>query len=206
MRLVACSTFAWVMMAAVAGAPAPAAPPATAGPQQIPLHEGLRRAYNSLKMNLTETAQKLPEGDYGYRPSPDIRVFGAQLAHIANSQFNTCAAARGEANPHQGKNVEQTKTTRADIVQALADSFAFCDPAFASLTDQSALELIKQGANEVSRGGALTNMIIHGNLEYGVLTVYLRTKGMVPPSTERGMRGRGAAAPPAAPAAPARGQ
>ena len=209
MRSVICSAFAFVMMASVAGAQAPAAPAAAQAGQKIPLHEGLRRAYNSLKMNFTETAEKLPEADYNYRPSPDIRVFGAQVAHIANSQFNACAAARGEANPMQGKSVEQTATTRAEIIKALADSFAFCDPVFANLTDQSAVELVRQGANEVSRAGVLTNLLVHGNLEYGVLTVYLRTKGMVPPSTERGMRGRGAAAPATAspvPSAPARGQ
>src|SRR5688572_30123862 len=187
-------------------APAPAAA-AQGGGQKIPLSEGLRRSYNTLKMNLTETAQKFDDASYSYTPSKDIRVFGAQLAHVANSQFNACAAARGEANPHQGTNLEKTKTTRADIIQALADSFAFCDPAFANLTDQSALELVRQGQNEVARGSVLTNVIVHGNEEYGILTVYLRTKGMVPPSTERGMRGRGAAAAPAAPATPpARGQ
>ena len=202
MKSVVCSMFACVMMASSAWAQAPAAPAPAAGGQKIPLYEGLRRSYNALKMNLTETAQKLPEADYNYRPSPDIRVFGQQLTHVANSQFNACAAARGEANPNQGANLEQTKTTRDDIIRALADSFAFCDPAFASLTDQSALELVKQGANEASRGGVLANMIVHGTLEYGALTVYLRTKGMVPPSTERGMRGRGAAPAPA-PATPA---
>ena len=51
--------------------------------------------------------------------------------------------------------------------------------------------------NEVARGSVLTNLIVHGNEEYGILTVYIRTKGMVPPSTERGMRGRGAAPAPA---------
>ena len=191
--------FASALIASTVEAQTPA-PAAQGGGQKIPLSEGLRRSYNTLKMNLTETAQKFDEAGYSYTPSKDIRVFGAQLAHVANSQFNACAAARGEANPHQGTNLEKTKTTRADIIQALADSFAFCDPAFASLTDQSALELVRQGQNEAARGSVLTNVIVHGNEEYGILTVYLRTKGMVPPSTERGMRGRGAAA------APARGQ
>jgi len=169
------------------------APPAAQGGQKVPLSEGLRRSYNTLKMNLTEAGQKFDEASYGYTPSPDIRGYGAQLAHVANSQFNACAAAKGEANPHQGTNLEKTKTTRADIIQALADSFAFCDAAFANLTDQSALELVLQGQNEVARGSVLTNLIVHGNEEYGILTVYLRSKGMVPPSTERAMRGRGAA-------------
>ena len=197
MKTMMCLMFACVLMASTAQAQAPAAP---AGGQKIPLSDGLRRSYNTLKMNLTETAQKFDEASYSYTPSKDIRTFGAQLAHVANSQFNACAAARGEANPHQGSNLEKTKTTRADIIQALADSFAFCDAAFAGLTDQSALELVRQGQNEVARGSVLTNVLTHGNEEYGILTVYMRSKGMVPPSTERGMRGRGAAP------APARGQ
>ena len=193
MKAAVCLMFASVLSVSTAYAQAPAAQ--GGGGQKIPLSEGLRRGYNTLKMNLTETAEKFTEADYNYTPSKEIRVFGAQLAHVANSQFNSCAAARGEANPNQGQNLEQTKKTRAEIIKALADSFAFCDPAFANLTDQSALELVRQGQNEASRGGILSNLIVHGNEEYGILTVYMRTKGMVPPSTERGMRGRGAAAP-----------
>ena len=190
MKTVICLMFACALMASTAHAQAPAA---AQGGQKVQLSEGLRRSYNTIKMNLTEAAQKLDEANYGYTPSPEIRGYGAQLAHVANSQFNSCAAATGVANPHQGSNLEKTKTTRADIIQALADSFAFCDPAFANLTDQSALELVRQGQNEVARGSVLANLIAHGNEEYGIMTVYIRTKGMVPPSTERGMRGRGAA-------------
>jgi hypothetical protein len=62
---------------------------------------------------------------------------------------------------------------------------------FASLTDESALQFVKQGQNEVARASVLTNVISHGNEEYGIVTVYLRTKNLVPPSTERAQRGRG---------------
>jgi hypothetical protein len=166
-------------------------PPAAAGGQTIGLAAGLQRSYAGVKANLTEAAEKLADADYTYRPSPDIRPYGAQFAHTANSQFNACAAAKGEPNPNGTANLEQTKTTRADIVKALADSFAYCDPVFAALTDQSALELVRQGQNQVARGSVLANLIAHSNEEYGVITVYLRTKNIVPPSTERAQRGRG---------------
>jgi DinB family protein len=183
-----CLVFATTLLtSSVASAQAPAG-----GGQKIAFALGLQRAYATIKLNLTEAAEKLGEADYSYTPSKDIRPYGGQLAHVANSQFNSCAAAKGEPNPHQGQNLEQTKTTRADIIKALADSFAFCDLAFAALTDQSALELVRQGMNDVARGAVLSNLIAHSNEEYGIMTVYLRTKGIVPPSTERGMRGRGA--------------
>lgn len=100
-----------------------------------------------------------------------------------------CSQAKGEANPIQGQNFEQ-KTTKADFVKALADSFAYCDPAFAALTDESALQFVKQGQNDVARGVILNQVLVHDNLEYGVITVYLRLKELVPPSTERQQQGQ----------------
>jgi hypothetical protein len=82
-------------------------------------------------------------------------------------------------------------TWPAEFVKGLADSFAYCDGAFSSLTDENALQLVNQGQNQIARAAVLSNLIAHDNEEYGVITVYLRTKALVPPSTERGMRGRG---------------
>ena len=81
--------------------------------------------------------------------------------------------------------------TKADFVKALADSFAYCDAAFSALTDERAVQLVKQGPNEVARSSVLANLLGHDNEEYGIITVYLRLKTLVPPSTERQMQGRG---------------
>ena len=188
MKSSVCLAFGVLLMtASIASAQAPAG----GGGQTINLASGLQRAYAGIKANLTEAADKLSEADYTWRPSPEIRPYGGQFAHTANAQFNACAAAKGEPNPNGTANLEQTKTTRADIIKALADSFAYCDPVFAALTDQSAVELVRQGQNQVARGAVLANLVAHSNEEYGVITVYLRTKNLVPPSTERAQRGRG---------------
>ena len=184
MKLRLLLAFSLVLTASAASAQAPA------GGQKISLAQGLQRAYANIKLNLTEAADKMAEADYAWRPSPEIRPYGGQLGHVANSQFGSCAAAKGEANPNQGNDLEK-KTTKAEFVKALADSFAYCDPVFAALTDQSAVELVKQGQNEIARGAVLANLVTHSNEEYGIITVYIRTKSMVPPSTERSMRGRG---------------
>jgi hypothetical protein len=189
MKCRACLVFAFVLATVVVSAQAPA------GGQKVNLATGLQRAYAGIKLNLSEAAEKLPEADYTFTPSKEIRPYGGQLAHVANAQFGSCSAAKGEANPNAGQNLEMTKKTRAEIIKALADSFAYCDPVFAALTDQSALELVRQGMNEVARGAVLSNLIAHSNEEYGIITVYLRLKNLVPPSTERGMRGRGAPMP-----------
>ncbi len=117
-------------------------PPANAG-----LADMLRQNYNGLKNNVIGSAEKMPEADFASKPSsmPEVRTFAQLFGHIANAQFNQCAAARGVPNPQQGVNLEE-KTSKADVTKVLADVFAFCDPAFQSLTDQSALELVPRGS------------------------------------------------------------
>ena len=153
-------------------------------PQTITLAAGLQRSYDGLKRNLTEMAEKMPEADYGFMITKDVRTFGQLFGHVANAQFNACSAARGMANPNQGNDNEK-KTTKAEFVKALADSFAVCDEAFKMLTDANATEMMKQGPNSVARGSILTNVIGHGNEMYGTAIPYYRSKGLVPPSTER---------------------
>jgi hypothetical protein len=93
-----------------------------------------------------------------------------------------------------GKQLEQELKTKAEITKALAESFALCDDLFAQVTDATATEMVKQGQNEVTRAAALYGVLVHGNEMAGTAYVYLRSKNLVPPSTEnagRGMRGRG---------------
>jgi len=157
------------------------------GPQTITLANGLQRSYDGIKRNLTEMAAKMADADYTYMPTKDVRTFGQLMGHAANSQFGSCAAARGIANPNQGNDNEK-KATKAEIVKALADSFAVCDEAFKMLTDANATEMMKQGQNSVARAVILANVIAHSNEVYGTGISYLRGKGLVPPSTERATR------------------
>ena len=65
-----------------------------------------------------------------------------------------------------------------------------CDELFANLTDASATEMVKAGQNEQTRAASLYGVIVHGNELYGTAAVYLRSKNIVPPSTENAQRGR----------------
>jgi hypothetical protein len=167
----------------------------------------IQRAYATIKTNLTQAAERMPEADYGFKPStmPEMRVYGALFAHIAQSQFGTCAAVNGVPNPAMGRQLEVELTTKAAIMSSLAESFALCDTAYASLTDANVSELITQGRGQIARAAALANNVTHDNEMAGTAYVYLRAKGLVPPSTENaaaarggggGGRGRGGGAPP----------
>jgi len=152
------------------------------GPTE-PLSRVLFGGYNSQKMNLTQSADKVSEADYAFQPTKEVRTFGQMLAHVANTQFNYCAIAKGEPNPNKD-DFEKSATTKAAIVKALADSFAYCDTVYTTLTDAKALELVKAGQNEVPRAARLISNIAHDNEHYGNIVTYLRMKGLVPPSSE----------------------
>ena len=160
--------------------------------QKIGLATSLQRGYNGFKTNFTAAAEKMPEADYTFKPgsTPEARTYAQVIAHIAQAQFGQCSGLKGVPNPMAGKQLEQELKTKAEVTKALADSFAMCDELFANLTDASATEMVKAGQNEQTRAASLYGVIVHGNELYGTAAVYLRSKNIVPPSTENAQRGR----------------
>ena len=187
MKRLACLFTGCLMFATIAAAQ---------GPPQGPVGTAvaLQRGYGQLKNNITASAEKMPEADYSFKPTGDIRTYGQLWAHVADAQFGQCSGPKGVANPRQGQPSFEALTSKAEIIKAVADSFAFCDEVFASLTEASAQEMISNGrGGQTTRAAALLGVLQHGSEMYGIGTVYLRLKGQIPPSTELFMRGRGAA-------------
>jgi len=160
--------------------------------QKIGLATSLQRGYNGFKTNFSAAAEKMPEADYSFKPgsTPEARTYAQVIAHIAQAQFGQCSGLKGVPNPMAGKQLEQELKTKAEVTKALADSFAMCDELFANLTDASATEMVKAGQNEQTRAASLYGVLVHGNELYGTAAVYLRSKNIVPPSTENAQRGR----------------
>ena len=53
-----------------------------------------------------------------------------------------------------------------------------------ALTDAKAAELVTMGQRQRTHLGALAGTVSHSNEEYGYMSVYMRLKGIVPPSSE----------------------
>jgi len=147
---------------------------------QNPLSTEVKQMYTGVKNNLTKMAEKMPEENYSFKATPDVRTFGQLMSHIADSQARTCSTVAGEAKSVNAA----SKTTKADIVAALKESFTMCDAAFDSLTDATAMQMIKTPRGERTKIGALMGVVSHSNEEYGYTAVYMRLKGVTPPSSE----------------------
>ena len=71
------------------------------------------------------------------------------------------------------------------ILAGLKASFAECDKAFAATTDANFTEMFTVGQGKRSRAGLLWGTVSHDNEQYATLALYLRLKGLTPPSSEK---------------------
>jgi uncharacterized damage-inducible protein DinB len=145
-------------------------------------------AYARVKTILVSSAEKMPEENYNFKPTDAVRSYGQIVGHVADAQYMFCSVALGEKNP--GLKIEQTKTTKADLVAALKDAVAYCDKAYDSMTDASGSQVVKLFDLDMPKLGVLNVNNMHDMEHYGNLVTYMRLKNIVPPTSEQ---------PPAAP-------
>src|SRR5881394_1868631 len=100
--------------------------------QENPLTASIKMQFGIAKGMITRAADKVPESVYGFKATDDVRSFGQLVGHVADAQYSFCSMVIGEKSPASGS-VEKTKTSKADLVAALKEAFAYCDKAYDGL-------------------------------------------------------------------------
>jgi uncharacterized damage-inducible protein DinB len=124
-------------------------------------------------------AQIVPEWLYEYRPTPQVRSFREQLTHIVSENALYMSMVAGVPVPDRDK--IEAMQGRANILQALQDSYDFGTRTLENLTDEKAAEYIDMRGRKVLRWYAVLYNIWDNMDHYGNLVVYVRQNGMVPP-------------------------
>lgn len=172
------------LFAAVAGIPiavfaqeSPSAAPAN------PIAASEKAVYGHLSGIVIAAAEKMPEENYAFKPTPDVRSFGQLVGHIADANYEFCSMATGEPNPVKSS-IEKTKTSKAELVAALKDAVAYCNKAYAEMTDAQGAQMTKMMDFPIAKMTVLSVNSAHTYEHYGNMATYLRLKGIVPPSSE----------------------
>jgi len=146
----------------------------------------LQGQYATVKRNISGSAEKMPAEHFAYKPVPEVMTYGELISHVLETQYSYCNVVKGGQSPVAGKDFKKV-TDKLALIQLVKDSFAYCDDAFANLSDANALEMITVGVapnqRQIARANQLTQLVVHGNEHYGNLITYMRTKGIVPPSS-----------------------
>ena len=172
-----CFLFAAVMaVPVVLQGQAPTAPPAN------PITASEKGLYAYVSNAVVGAAQKMPEENYSFKPVPEVRSFGQLVGHLAEENYFFCSLATGAENP--GKGIEKTKTSKADLIAALKDAVAYCNTAFAGMTDAKGAEMTKFMNFDTAKLALLSLNTAHTDEHYGNMVTYLRIKGIVPPTSE----------------------
>jgi len=178
----ACTLAGVVLSGVVSGvalAQAPMGPPPVPGPAGE-----VQRSYAAQKDNLLKTAEIMPADLYQYKPTPDMRTFARVVNHVTEAQVQGCGAVNGTPPAERMKSPADT-TDKATIVAGLKASFAECDKAYGSTTDANFTELLSIGPAKRTRAGVLWGNVSHDNEQYSGLSMYLRLKGLAPPTSEK---------------------
>ena len=182
MKKLLCCLFAVVAVApaALLGQEQPqTAPSAPANPITIS-EKGL---YSFISAGAVKAAEKVPEENYSFKPTPDVRSFGQLVGHIADANYMFCSMAAGEANPNTGS-IEKTKTSKADLVAGIKNAVAYCQKTFDGMTDSKGGEMTKFRGFTLAKLTLLSLNTAHTDEHYGNMVTYMRLKGIVPPTSE----------------------
>lgn len=158
------------------------APTPVGASQGNPLTTHFKHLFGGTKKILIRSAEKMPEENYGFKPTDVVRSFGQIVGHVADSQYAFCSIVLGEKNP--APKIEQTKTSKADLIAALKDAFAYCDKAYNGMTDASAVQLVKFMDGDRPKLGVLTINNVHTIEHYGNIVTYMRMKNIIPPTSD----------------------
>jgi len=148
-----------------------------------PISASEKGFYTVVSGEVIAAAEKMPEQNYAFKPTPEVRSFGQLVGHVADAQYFFCSTATGETNPM--KDIEKTKTSKADLVAALKDAAAFCNKAYAGMTDAQGSQTVKFMNYDTAKLTVLSVNTAHTDEHYGNMVTYLRIKGFIPPSSEK---------------------
>ena len=154
------------------------------------LTDGTKHLFDLAKGSVMAAAEKMPDDDYSFRAVPEERSFAQFVGHLADANYLLCSITAGEKPPAGG--FENRKAIKADLIKALKDAYAYCDKVFAGMTDAEGAKTVQFTAGGIIQPrpevmpklSVLEYNNVHNFEHYGNLAVYMRMKGVVPPTSE----------------------
>jgi uncharacterized damage-inducible protein DinB len=130
-------------------------------------------------------AEKMPAEFYGFKATPEEMTFGEQMIHIAAALFERFSQVAGEKSPHPAS----PKTIdKALAIQWLNESFDYGLKTLPTLTDDR-LTKTKFRVNfdgrpspDINGREMIRNIFVHVAHHRAQCEVYLRLKGIMPPT------------------------
>jgi len=133
-------------------------------------------------------AETMPAESYNFRPNPDEMSFGQLMAHIGLPDRSACQLASGMTAPALPEKIAAyAKNNKLDVdkesaVAFLKQTFDFCDGAIAGVSLEQLDKVVGPPARNMTGYEWLWSYFTHTAHHRGQAEVYLRVKGIKPPT------------------------
>ncbi len=143
---------------------------------------------NGVEKEFTSAAEAMPADKYNFAPPSTngakfdgVRTFAQEITHVAQANYYYGSAV-GKMKPDVDTKALSALTDKAEVLKALAASFAFVHKAIATLTPQNAFESTHGLSTRASLAGGV---VAHAFDHYGQMVEYLRMNGIIPPASAK---------------------
>jgi len=119
----------------------------------------------------------MPADRYGFRPHRESMDFGQLMSHIATANDQFCAGLKDSVPP-----ALPSPTEKDTVVKFLSDSFEYCSAVITNLTETQLDAVHNSPDGRLPGREALLALYVHVAHHRGQAEIYLRYKGIPPPS------------------------
>jgi hypothetical protein len=165
--------------------------PPAASPPTDPVTTVFRNRTMALQRNLAQAFDSIPESKFGYKPTPVQLTIGYIAQHLASDNYFFCnqfGSQKATIPPTDVSTADSVKAKwpKAQLVEKLKASFAFCETAFAQLNDANLGDqvTVTQGANSrvITRASMVLGHALDMADHYSQIANYMRLNNMIPPT------------------------
>ena len=160
------------------------------GQERTGLMADLIAAVAAVESKVVGLAKAMPESAYAWRPGDGVRSAGEVFIHLAGENYYAAAkfgnmtqagtgitgAAHVETDAY-----EQRKMTRAQVIDAVEQSFALMKRSMLAMPDARLETMTEYSRQKVTLRSAWTRTTVHIHEHLGQLIAYARTNKIVPP-------------------------
>ena len=129
-------------------------------------------------------ADAMSEDKFGYKSTPPQRSYGEQVMHVV--QVNQALLGTlGAKTP--GPSINMKATSKADIMQALRQSYDYGEAVFKEFNDAAWTQAVMgpRFMGQATRVRIANFAMTHTMDIYGQMVVYLRLNNIVPPASRK---------------------
>jgi len=149
-----------------------------------PVSDVLRQMLVGREKDTVAAFEEMPADKYSFRPTPAQMSFGHLAAHIVSGNYFFCSNVGDVPRPK----AEELKETdgKDKLVTAVKESFQFCHTALEKASDAKMKEnIVWFDSKPRPRAWAFVALASAWADHYGMVAMYLRLNGLVPPSAKK---------------------